>query len=243
MGGRGALVALALAAAFAAVLSQNGAVSYAWHALTNPDAIDWGQVGSPPRRRRRPPRAPIHLNQRSHVTDLNGCSTRQAPPWPLFALGNALASRWLPQLQAALLPPHLHVAMTASAFVQAKGGHAPCPCQDSFEHFSHLRPAKRPRSHLHRDPADLLQQHGPMPAAALASRLNVKEDALARVLRCLSAHGVFKEVGGRMLPRALLTHRTTPTAADATHSASCRIPPTDLSWHVCQQPRQQRAAR
>lgn len=91
--------------------------------------------------------------------------------------------------------------------------------------------------------ADLLQQHGPMPAAALASRLNVKEDALARVLRCLSAHGVFKEVGGRMLPRALLTHRTTPTAADATHSASCRIPPTDLSWHVCQQPRQQRAAR
>ena len=44
--------------------------------------------------------------------------------------------------------------------------------------------------------ADELHQGGPLPAAKLASRLAVKEDALARVLRCLAAHGVFREVRG-----------------------------------------------
>lgn len=156
---------------------------------------------------------------------------QQAPPWPLFVLGDALASRWLPQLQAALLPPHLHVVLLSSAFVSSKGALSlrllqlvqfPAALLKSamlqvsllIHEAGMWRGCRRVHNLPHPQPATpyclcaalytaarlgvayVLQQQGPLPAPKLASRLDVKEDALARVLHCLTAHGVFTEVCG-----------------------------------------------
>lgn len=88
----------------------------------------------------------------------------------------AAALRWLPQLQAALLPPHLHTALLASSFVPAKALYAATQL----------------------GVADALSA-GPLSASQLAEQLGVQEDGLRRVLRCLTAHGVFAEVTGRPL--------------------------------------------
>lgn len=77
--------------------------------------------------------------------------------------------------------------------------------------------------------ADVLQQQGPLPAAELASRLDVKEDALARVLRCLTAHGVFAEVCGWLAgcascgcaDEAACCERCTGSSSEAEHRCSC----------------------
>lgn len=103
----------------------------------------------------------------------------QAPPWPLYRLVESLAAG-LPRLQAALLPPHLHAMLLATAFFQSKALHAVTAL----------------------GVADGLEG-GPLAIAELATRLGVKEDALGHVLRAVAAHGIFQEavprqgVGGR----------------------------------------------
>jgi len=93
------------------------------------------------------------------------------PPWPLFTLVHSLAS-WLPRLQASLLPPHLNAVMLATAFAPSKALYAATQL----------------------GVADALAG-GPLPAAELAAQKGVKGDDLRRILRALTAHGIFSEVG------------------------------------------------
>lgn len=207
MGRRAALALAASAAAVAAVLLPQAShtLGYAWQALTSPERMDWSQVGRGAQPTTFPLPPPTRLCYERASTAASAClCTLQAPPWPLFKLGDALASRWLPQLQAALLPPHVHVALLSSAFVPAKGealeasanhvphrSHPPASCSRCHVLACHAPAALYAATRL--GVADMLHQHGPLPAAELAARLGVKEDALARVLRCLAAHGVFRE--------------------------------------------------
>lgn len=170
---------LAVAAGFAALLWAQAAPSavYLCRAWAEGQQFDWGQVGSPGDRTavaRRPAQLLLLCPGAVHASGLPpDCHALQAPPWPLFRLGEALAARWLPALEASLLPPHLHALLLGTAFIPAKALYAA----------------------THLGIADELAG-GPRSAEELADSLGLKQDPLLRVLRCLAAHGVFKEACG-----------------------------------------------
>lgn len=105
---RGLLLCAAVAVA-AAVLVAPATAGYVWRAVLSGKSFHWGEVQwgllQPPGGISTPCAPARRLVQRRPLTaHMSGCL--QAPPWPAFNLVNSLAVRWLPLLQAKLLPPH-----------------------------------------------------------------------------------------------------------------------------------------
>ncbi len=200
------------------------------------------------------------------------CSCLQAPPWPVFRVGRALAAR-LPLLEARLAPPHAHVLGVAGAFFNSKALHAatklgvadalrggPLPvseracqggasCSSSCALPSLHMPAKpaacQPATARYLPPAKMRVQ-----IEQLAAAVGAQPDKLQRVLRLLANLGIFREVeSGKWVRCSIGQGGCLPCALRFMGASSAVLRTLHLHCplprkgsHVCQHPCQSQSA-